>query len=109
AATSGTNSPFTARSDLPATPGPDTSGDPSKRTRIIQDASEEGLDPVAQYYQDGGVDARKLKRQRVEVFNVEDTERIREMRFDSYITSYNSQNFLADVDFELGKLVDYGE
>ncbi|KAH7184508.1 hypothetical protein DER44DRAFT_803105 [Fusarium oxysporum] len=106
AATSGTISPFTARSDLPGTPGPDTSGDPSKRTRIIQDASEKGPDPVAQYHEDGGVDARERKRQRVDVFNVEDTEWIHGMCFDSHITPLNSQKFLADVNFELGKLVD---
>ncbi|RBQ77536.1 hypothetical protein FVER14953_21733 [Fusarium verticillioides] len=103
ATTSGTNSPFTARSDLPATPGPDTYGDPSKRTRTIQDTSE--------YYQDGGIDARerKRKRQRVDVFMMEDTELIRETYFDSHVTPLNSQHFLADVNFELGKLVDYGE
>ncbi|KAG5807126.1 hypothetical protein H9Q74_000381 [Fusarium xylarioides] len=108
-ATSGMNSPFTARSDLPATPGPDTSGDPSKRTRTFQHASEKGPDPVAQYHQDGGIDARERKRQRVDVFKVEDTEWIREFCFDSHITSLNSQQFLADVNFELGKLVHYGD
>ncbi|KAF5668730.1 hypothetical protein FDENT_11738 [Fusarium denticulatum] len=101
--TSGTNSPFTARSDLPATPGLDTYGDPSKRTRTVQETSE--------YHQDGGIDARerKRKRQRVDVFMMEDTELIRETYFDSHVTPLNSQHFLADVNFELGKLVDYGE
>ncbi|QGI88397.1 hypothetical protein CEK25_003353 [Fusarium fujikuroi] len=107
--TSGTNSPFTARYDLPATPGPDTSGDPSKRTRIIPVASEKGPDLVAQW----GIGARERKRQRVDVFNVEDTEDaedakyMRETCFDRHITPLNSQQFLADVNFELGKLIDY--
>ncbi|KAF5244286.1 hypothetical protein FANTH_7796 [Fusarium anthophilum] len=101
AATSGTNSPFTARSDLPVTPGPDTYGDPSKRKRTTQDTSE--------YHQDGGVDARERKRQRVDAFMMEDTELIRETYFDSHVTPLNSQHFLADVNFELGKLVDYGD
>ncbi|KAF5689766.1 hypothetical protein FCIRC_1229 [Fusarium circinatum] len=100
-ATSGTNSPFTARSDLPVTPGPDTYGDPSKRKRTTQDTSED--------HQDGGVDAGERKRQRVDVFMMEDTELIRETYFDSHVTPLNSQHFLADVNFELGKLVDYGE
>ncbi|KAF5986974.1 hypothetical protein FBULB1_2180 [Fusarium bulbicola] len=101
AATSATNSPFTARSDLPVTPGPDTYGDPSKRKRTTQDTSE--------YHQDGSVDARERKRQRVDVFMMQDTELIRETYSDSHVTPLNSQHFLADVNFELGKLVDHGE
>ncbi|KLP22620.1 uncharacterized protein LW94_12746 [Fusarium fujikuroi] len=93
--TSGTNSPFTARSDLPATPGPDTSGDPSKRTRIIPVASEKGPDLVAQYHQDGDTE------------DAEDAKYMRETCFDRHITPLNSQQFLADVNFELGKLIDY--
>ncbi|KAI1033865.1 hypothetical protein LB503_011120 [Fusarium chuoi] len=110
--TFGTNSPFTARSDLPATPGPDAYGDPSKRKRTIPAASEKGPDPVAQYHQDGGIGARERKRERVDVFQAEDAEGkeyIREICFDRHITPLNSQQFLADVNFELGKLVDYGE
>jgi hypothetical protein len=59
--TLGINSPFTALSDLPATPGPDTDPrDPSKRQHTYQDALEKGVKTPAQDVNKGHV--RRCKR-----------------------------------------------
>ncbi|KLO97304.1 uncharacterized protein LW93_3281 [Fusarium fujikuroi] len=111
--TSGTNSPFTARSDLPATPGPDTSGDPSKRTRTIPVASEKGPDLVAQYHQDGVSVPENGNGSALMclTWRTRKTRKTRNICAKLVLTDIlplsTCQQFLADVNFELGKLIDY--
>ncbi|KAF9766743.1 hypothetical protein IL306_000816 [Fusarium sp. DS 682] len=135
AATSGTNSPFTARPDIPATPGPDIDpGDPYKRSRSSLDGTEKRQSGSQPHDQDDGADMREHKQQRAD-------ESITTWEFDNYserfitpidskrrrvveseitpwesdnyserfITPINSHQFLADVNFELGKLGSHGQ
>ncbi|KAF5019748.1 hypothetical protein F66182_8233 [Fusarium sp. NRRL 66182] len=112
AATSGTSSPFTSRNDLPATPGQDGRiGDPSERPRTTQERLDDG--PGGSQMPEQGhenlyaMDMREHKRQRVNEVKVEDIDWIHDGILDSYITPMNSRQFLADVNWELGKLTNH--
>ncbi|CAH0019331.1 unnamed protein product [Clonostachys rhizophaga] len=101
--TSGTKTPASAKTDLPATPGsgdPNLTGDPPKKQRGRDPPSDKntaadtvGLPPRKE---DGG---SKRKRSDSGELNLECLHNV--SYSDSYITSLNSREFLADVNWEL--------
>ncbi|KAG7402914.1 hypothetical protein Forpe1208_v016786 [Fusarium oxysporum f. sp. rapae] len=104
--TSGTKTPASTKTDLPATPGsgdPNLTGDPSKKQQLVRRCRDppSGKNPAADAVglppreEDGG---GKRKRSDSCELNLEC---LYNGYSDSYITSLNSREFLADVNWEL--------
>lgn len=129
-ATSGTNTSFSTRTDLPATPnsgmgiamdtGSGVRGDPSKRSRSPQpgqsysretagqNESAEEAEAMLWKEESSGIGERVCKCRRLQGCQVDETRLYHDWVQDdflgSYITPWNSREFLADVNWELQRL-----
>ncbi|KAH7007457.1 hypothetical protein EDB80DRAFT_645810 [Ilyonectria destructans] len=123
-ATSGTSTPFSARTDLPVTPSSTgtqmetaivKTGDPAKRSRPArsdqnQPRDASGQDDLAEEAEAVLLeDVRGRKRRRLDDCQVHDEtspqhDWFQQDTLEGYITPRNNREFLADVDWELQKL-----
>ncbi|KAM0417403.1 hypothetical protein ACHAPT_012638 [Fusarium lateritium] len=103
-ATSGTGTPFSARTDLPITPKPGddvSTGDPSKKSRPAPRPQDQDLAPGQNDTGEACVDEGCNGKRRRLHDGCHDF--VHAELFDSHVTAWNSRRFLADVNWELQK------